>query len=185
MASNLLWCSLISVALFSCKFNSSTNADPTKDSGVAMTDADPNARDADPNAADAFFSAADAKEVIDGVSCGNDVCTSNEECCIDYEAQSSTCVDLETCSSEYTSKCDGPEDCPQVCCGVYDGDFGSGFGGGDWSLSTSCAASCQQDEEELCAVDDDCSQGGDVCCALDYAPASVCRDECGGSGYPF
>ncbi len=103
---------------------------------------------------------------FNGVECGDTICSSAEECCVEGFG-SGSCVNTGTCKGS-TVSCDGPEDCSSagdVCCG--DGP------GAVCDNSNSCSS-------EVCNSPDDCPIKGESCCS--FGPgANTCRSFCFGN----
>jgi hypothetical protein len=98
-----------------------------------------------------------------GVTCGTDVCTAPEICCVTFSGgpggggmSTMTCGAAADCMG-LAASCDGPEDCAagEACCGMRS------TGGG----STGCVPDAMCRFGRLCHADSDCS-GRDTCCSF-------------------
>ena len=108
-----------------------------------------------------------------GVTCGTDVCTAPEICCVTFSGgpggggmSTMTCGAPADCMG-LAASCDGPEDCSagEACCGMRS------TGGG----STGCVPDAMCRFGRLCHADSDCT-GRDTCCS--FMGASVCSPFC-------
>ncbi len=87
---------------------------------------------------------------LKGVSCGNESCTSTQQCCVQSTGGmnfSAMCVAPGQCADGgLVAACDGPEDCPssdQGCCVDVNVAFGGMSMNPSGSGGASCMATCQ------------------------------------------
>jgi hypothetical protein len=153
---------LLAAASTSCGYDRSA-AGSIDAGGVgdgSTSDADPSAPDAVPVEPDAAV----------GIGCGGALCTGTQICCsaIVLGMVTQSCTEPAECQGQ-ASSCDGPEDCGdnQICC-----------------ESSGSGAACQDQglfcQFELCHTASDCSDPGQICCAVQGRSACTSGVVCPG-----